>query len=177
MRHLMLLLCLSACAVTSPSREELLGEEPSSGPSLVLPPGEATPTATPSDAKCPPVTYNFCGAERYRIEGVFFETNSAALIFPESTASLNELLRSLLSQPTLQLVIEVHTDAQGADSYNMVMSQKRADALVDYLVKLGVPVGQLEAKGYGESKPLNAGKTAEERKLNRRIELALRPKP
>ena len=181
MRYLAMLLCLTSCAVTNPMRDGLSSEDqtPSTSPALSLAqPNTANEEVKQNKAGCPAgVMYDFCTAERHRVEGIFFETNSAVLRLPESASALNELLRSLLAQPESLAVIELHTDAQGADSYNLVMSQKRAEALVDYLVKLGVPEGQLEAKGYGENKPINAGKTAEERAQNRRVELALRPKP
>jgi OOP family OmpA-OmpF porin len=180
MRYLTILFCLS-CAVSNPQREDTLpdSEAPSTYPSLSNQGAALSPVAPEKsgEAKCPEgLIFNFCLAQRYRVDGIFFQTNSADLLIPESTASLGALLRSLLAQRDMKLVLEVHTDSQGADSYNLVMSQKRADALVAYMVKVGVPEGQLEAKGMGETRPLNAGLTPEDRKLNRRIEISLKPK-
>ena len=179
MRYLALLVCLSSCAVTSPSRDELFSEEPSTTPTLTMTqPPTPSGAIAPTETKCSAVAvYDLCTADRYRVEGIFFETHSAALLFPESTSSIDDLLRALLAQPNTRAAIEVHTDAQGTDSYNLVASQKRADALVEYLVKLGVPAGQLEAKGLGEGKPITPGKTPEERRLNRRVELVRLPTP
>jgi outer membrane protein OmpA-like peptidoglycan-associated protein len=179
MRYLALLFCLSSCAVNSPSRDEFFSDEPSTTPALSIPQPSTPDVAIASnEAKCSAgVVYDLCATDRYRVEGLFFETNSATLLFPASAGSVKELLRSLLAQPNTRAALEVHTDAQGADSYNLIMSQKRAEALVEYLVKLGVSANQLEAKGLGESKPITPGKTPAERQLNRRVELVRLPTP
>jgi outer membrane protein OmpA-like peptidoglycan-associated protein len=179
MRCLALLFCLSSCAVTSPSRDEFFSDEPSTTPALsISQPSTPSVAIASNEAKCSAgVVYDLCTTDRYRVEGLFFDTKSATLLFPASAGSINELARSLLAQPTVKALIEVHTDTQGVESHNLSMSQKRADVVVEYLVKLGIPTGQLEAKGLGESKPINPGKTQEERRLNRRVELVRLPTP
>ncbi|MEM5517402.1 OmpA family protein [Henriciella sp. AS95] len=69
--------------------------------------------------------------------------------------------------------IGVHTDARGADSYNLRLSQERADAVKQYLVDNGVTESKLTAVGYGESRPLDYAQTSEAYARNRRIEFTL----
>lgn len=63
-----------------------------------------------------------------------------------------------------------HTDSQGPGDYNLILSQARAQAVVDYLVNHGVNRSQLVAHGYGETKPLDTQKTREAEAKNRRVE-------
>ncbi len=69
--------------------------------------------------------------------------------------------------------MEGHTDADGADDANLLLSQKRATWVCDYLAQLGVPRQQLKAIGYGERQPLFANTTVEGRARNRRVEMLL----
>lgn len=70
---------------------------------------------------------------------------------------------------TRGLTISGHTDSIGNDSYNMKLSQKRADAVKDYIVNTGVNAGMLKSVGYGESHPVEPNDTTEGRAQNRRI--------
>ena len=64
-----------------------------------------------------------------------------------------------------------HTDSTGEDAYNMGLSQRRAESVRSYLVSKGVKASRLEAKGYGETKPVASNDTNEGRAKNRRVEL------
>jgi OOP family OmpA-OmpF porin len=66
-------------------------------------------------------------------------------------------------------VIEGHTDSVGNDDYNLKLSQRRADAVRQYLLDKGVAGARLEAKGFGESQPVADNKTVEGRAQNRRV--------
>jgi len=88
---------------------------------------------------------------------------------------LKKLLKLLEDNPDLKLEISSHTDSRGSNSYNLQLSQRRADAIVVWLASKGIPADRLVAKGYGETKPVNHctdGKTCseEEHQLNRRTE-------
>ena len=69
-----------------------------------------------------------------------------------------------------RLEIGVHTDARGAESFNRVRSQARADAIAAYLQQQGIPASQLVPFGYGETRPIDPAQTSEAYALNRRVE-------
>jgi outer membrane protein OmpA-like peptidoglycan-associated protein len=66
-------------------------------------------------------------------------------------------------------VVEGHTDNTGSDSYNLKLSQQRADAVRQYLLAKGISGTRIEAKGFGEMQPVGDNATAEGRALNRRV--------
>lgn len=105
-----------------------------------------------------------------RLEGVTFAFNSDRLT-DESKTILDSVAASLAEWPELRVEVGGHTDSQGPDAYNHQLSQKRADAVRDYLVARGVPATQLTARGYGESRPLADNATEAGRARNRRVEL------
>jgi outer membrane protein OmpA-like peptidoglycan-associated protein len=99
-------------------------------------------------------------------EKVFFEVDKD-IIKPESYGLLDDVAGIMVAHPELTLVrVEGHTDSDGSDDSNMDLSQRRAQAVTDYLVGKGVEPGRLKAVGYGESKPLGTNKAK-----NRRVEL------
>ena len=72
------------------------------------------------------------------------------------------------------LDIEGHTSSDGTLNANMKLSNERAETVKNYLVSRGVDPSRLSSKGFGPTRPLNQGKTEQERALNRRVELILR---
>jgi outer membrane protein OmpA-like peptidoglycan-associated protein len=103
------------------------------------------------------------------IDRVYFRTNRD-IIQPRSFALLDNVATVLQSHPGVRVRIEGHTDDRGDDGYNKDLSQRRANAVVRYLVKKGVDAGRLEAVGYGEEKPLQSNDTEEGRAANRRVD-------
>lgn len=77
----------------------------------------------------------------------------------------------VLAYPDLKLQIEGHTDAIGSDEYNQTLSEKRAEAVRDYVVSSGVSMNNVAALGLGKSDPVADNNTAAGRKLNRRVEM------
>ena len=74
----------------------------------------------------------------------------------------------------LRLSVEGHTDNIGTQQYNMVLSERRAQAVVDYLVKNGISNGRLVAKGYGKSRPIVSNDDEiDGRELNRRVQFKI----
>ena len=73
----------------------------------------------------------------------------------------------------MKIEVGGHTDSQGADATNLSLSQRRAQAVVDYMVLAGVEAGRLIAKGYGESQPIEDNATKEGRAANRRTEFVI----
>jgi outer membrane protein OmpA-like peptidoglycan-associated protein len=104
------------------------------------------------------------------LEGVNFKSGTAVLL-PASDQILDNVAKALIAHPEVKVEISGHTDADGKDSYNMKLSQQRANAVKNYLVKKGVPAARLVAKGYGELHPIADNKTPEGKAKNRRVEL------
>jgi OOP family OmpA-OmpF porin len=105
----------------------------------------------------------------YHIE---FETGSA-VIRPESDKMLDEIFESAVVAEGLKLGIYGHTDNSGSDDVNVPLSEKRANAVREYLVGKGLAVGRIETKGYGSGKPVADNSTAAGRSRNRRVEIVL----
>lgn len=87
----------------------------------------------------------------------------------DSKKELDKLVTILLETPTVNIVINSHTDEQGTDEYNLKLSEKRSQSVVNYLIQKGIEAHRLQARGYGESQPLiKNAKTEEEHAKNRR---------
>jgi OOP family OmpA-OmpF porin len=110
------------------------------------------------------------------LEGVTFEVNSAQLT-DGSRPTLARVAADLVKYPGLRIEVQGHTDSSGADAYNMKLSEKRAQAVREYLVAQGVPARQVEARGYGETQPIADNDTAEGRTRNRRVVMAVLDNP
>jgi outer membrane protein OmpA-like peptidoglycan-associated protein len=106
------------------------------------------------------------------LNNVFFDTDKSDLK-PASKIELNKLVQFLSENPTLRVELGGHTDNIGSDADNLNLSERRAKAVVDFLVANGVTVDRLTAVGYGESKPLESNDTAEGRAKNRRTEFTI----
>lgn len=76
-------------------------------------------------------------------------------LMPKSEPDLNHIVKLLKDNPTLRIEISAHTDSRLEDQYNMWLSQKRADSVLEYLVQNGAPKERIVAKGYGETRLLN----------------------
>jgi peptidoglycan-associated lipoprotein len=72
---------------------------------------------------------------------------------PESMVSLDKLVETLLDNPNITIELMSHTDSRDTEEYNLTLSQKRAQVVVDYLINKGIERERLTAKGYGESTP------------------------
>ena len=108
-------------------------------------------------------------SKSYSIE---FETGSAT-IRPSSYRMLDEIFESAVVAEGLKLGIYGHTDNSGVDAQNIPLSEKRAAAVKDYLIRKGLKNGQIEAKGFGSSKPIADNDTEAGRRRNRRVEIVL----
>jgi OOP family OmpA-OmpF porin len=107
---------------------------------------------------------------RLVLNGVNFELESARLT-QDSHETLDRVARSLKEWPEVRVEIGGHTDDTGTDEYNVELSQRRADAVRDYLMKKGINGSRLVAQGYGKTDPINTNGTEEGRAQNRRVEL------
>ena len=103
---------------------------------------------------------------------IFFENNSDKLKVA-SLVLLDELVTILKKYDGANLAIDGHTDSNGSDEFNMVLSQKRTNSVRTYLTSKGVADSRLTATGYGETKPIADNKTSLGRSKNRRVELKI----
>ncbi len=108
------------------------------------------------------------------VDNIYFDFDKAT-IKPESEPTLNRVAEILKNYPMLKIEIGSHADARGSDSYNMDLSQRRAESTLEYLVSQGISRDRLMPKGYGEEVPLNDCVrpnmcTAAEYAVNRRSE-------
>ena len=106
--------------------------------------------------------------KRALIESVYFQTDRA-MIESKSLKLLTNVAQVLASHPTLRVRVEGHTDSKGNPAYNQGLSQRRAEAVVAFLVKSGIDAGRLEATGYGDTQPVADNKTVMGRATNRRV--------
>ncbi len=103
-----------------------------------------------------------------------FKVGSAELL-PASTGILQQVADVLLRHPQIeQLEIQGHTDSRGSHETNMKLSQARAEAVRDFLVKAGIDSARLQAVGYGPDHPLRPNNTAANRAMNRRVQFIIR---
>lgn len=98
-----------------------------------------------------------------------FET-AKATIDRDSYGLLDRLVETSLRCPSASIEVSGHTDSDGEEAANMALSERRAQAVVDYLMRAGLPGERLKAVGYGETKPVAPNDTDEGKAQNRRIE-------
>jgi len=130
-----------------------------------------TYVAKPDEIEFPEVRYAYDRAELQVNEEV------------NSEDSLDFLYQTLVDNPTIIVELQAHTDSRGGDKYNLDLSQRRAQACVNYLISKGIPAERMVARGYGESKlritdsQINAMKTDAEKEAahqkNRRTTFAV----
>jgi outer membrane protein OmpA-like peptidoglycan-associated protein len=89
----------------------------------------------------------------FRLNNIYFEYDKAD-INREAAHELDKLVELLNDNPEIKIEMGSHTDSVASDSYNLELSQRRAESTVNYLIRKGIDPKRLEAKGYGESKPI-----------------------
>jgi outer membrane protein OmpA-like peptidoglycan-associated protein len=106
------------------------------------------------------------------IDGINFKTGSAEIL-PGSFAILDRALKVLQDYPDVNLEISGHTDNKGRSSYNLTLSQHRADSVKLYFVSRGIASSRLMSIGYGKDRPIADNATSTGRATNRRTEFRL----
>ncbi|MCO4744475.1 MAG: OmpA family protein [Proteobacteria bacterium] len=107
------------------------------------------------------------------LEKILFYVNEAR-IKPESHDVLDAVVMTVMDNPHLEHVrVEGHTDSDGSERYNQDLSERRAAAIVDYLVEHGIEPERLESKGYGEMYPIAENNTRDGKQKNRRVEFVI----
>jgi OOP family OmpA-OmpF porin len=129
----------------------------------------AKPPASSVDSTvCQQLFAELLGKSKIRFE------SAKAAIDRDSAGLLDRMIETAMRCPGAQIEVGGHTDADGDADANMALSQRRAQAVVDYMMRAGVPGDRLKAVGYGASEPLASNDTDEGKAQNRRIEFLVR---
>ncbi len=106
------------------------------------------------------------------LNNVFFDVNQSELK-PDSFVELNQLVVYLKNNPAINIEIGGHTDSDGEERYNLVLSSKRAESVFNYLIINGIPASRMIFRGYGSSVSVATNETMEGKALNRRTEMKI----
>jgi outer membrane protein OmpA-like peptidoglycan-associated protein len=110
--------------------------------------------------------------EKIVLNSVFFQ-QSKAEVMENSFPELNRIVKLMTEHPSLEIMLEGHTDNQGDWDLNLKLSQERVQAVKTYLVEQGVEPNRIETKGWGSTQPLASNQTEEARRKNRRVEFRI----
>lgn len=110
---------------------------------------------------------------KWKFASIEFEGGSSKIL-TEMEPDLDKVVNFLLDNPTLKLRISGHTDSDGNSDLNLKLSQKRAQAIKDYIIAKGqIEPDRIEALGFGSQKPIVEEKTDEDKRINRRVEFEI----
>ena len=136
------------------------------GHALCDPVKEPPPPPPPAPAPPPPAKPQ----PIVTLHGPQFDFNKATLK-PEGKRLVDEAVKVMKDKPDLHVSVEGHTDSIGSVPYNQKLSERRANAVRDYLVSQGIDASRIATRGFGKSKPIASNDTAEGRAENRRVEI------
>lgn len=107
------------------------------------------------------------------LSGSILFRSAESHLLPQAQVKLDQVAKALLAIRTRNLIVEGHTDSQGSQAFNQSLSQRRSDAVRDYLVQRGYPAEQIQSRGQGEGNPIAKNSSAEGRANNRRVEIII----
>ena len=126
------------------------------------------------DDGCPDDTIAVLKGDKIVILDKVLFVTAKDVILKRSYPILEAVKKTILDNPQiLRVRIEGHTDDRGSDTYNQSLSEKRAAAILRYLIDGGVGADRLESVGYGEARPIDTNKTPDGRERNRRVEFTI----
>jgi outer membrane protein OmpA-like peptidoglycan-associated protein len=112
------------------------------------------------------------------LSGSVLFTSGSATLLPAAQLKLNDVADALTKQdPESRMVVEGHTDSQGSAASNQDLSQRRAQAVRDYLVSRGIAGDRVTSQGFGPTRAIADNASAEGRANNRRVEIVVQQKP
>jgi outer membrane protein OmpA-like peptidoglycan-associated protein len=139
-------------------------QTPDGCPPVVAPAPEAAPVPAPAPAAVP------AGKPIMTFEDVNFDFDKATLR-PTAAAKIDEAVAYIKQHDVEKFELKGYADSIGSEAYNLKLSQRRADAVRNAMIKKGVPADRIVAKGYGEADPIASNVTKEGRAQNRRVEM------
>lgn len=110
--------------------------------------------------------------QRMTLNSVFFEQSKAVIIttsFPE----LDRIVGAMKENPTMEIMLEGHTDNQGDWNANLLLSKERVEEVQKYLTTKGINMKRIQVQGYGSTRPVASNNSEEKRRLNRRVEVTI----
>jgi outer membrane protein OmpA-like peptidoglycan-associated protein len=107
------------------------------------------------------------------LSGSILFKSAESTLLSSARVKLDQVAKALLAIRTRNLIVEGHTDSQGSEAYNQGLSQRRADAVRDYLVQSGYPADHIQSRGRGKGSPIASNASAEGRANNRRVEIVI----
>ena len=109
-------------------------------------------------------------------ESIIFDLNSAALK-TQSMQTVDQIATVMKNNPESDILVKGHTDSSGAEKYNQDLSERRANAVRNYLIAKGVAPARITALGFGMTMPIAPNDTPGGREKNRRVEIEIKPRP
>ena len=110
--------------------------------------------------------------QKMTLNSVFFEQSKAVIIdtsFPE----LDRIVKAMKENPTMEIMLEGHTDNQGDWNANLLLSKERVEQVQKYLASKGVTMKRIQVQGFGSTRPVASNNSEEKRRLNRRVEVTI----
>ena len=96
---------------------------------------------------------------KYEVVKVYFDSNKSN-VKSDDVNELDKLYKLLKENPNLRMEINAYADARASDDYNLILSQKRGEWIVAYMVKKGIPASRIIVNAYGETKLIDAAKNS-----------------
>ena len=125
-----------------------------------------------SNKGCPEIKKEVKALFKKALQGIQFETGKY-VIKPISFKILDQVAKVLIENPSYLVEVQGHTDNVGKPAANMTLSDNRANAVKEYLIKKGVNVSRMTSHGYGDTVPVTSNKTKKGKALNRRVEFVV----
>lgn len=116
--------------------------------------------------------YPIEAGQRITLNSVFFE-QSKYEILPSSYPELDRIVSLMRENPTMEIMLEGHTDNQGDWNANLLLSKQRVDEVKKYLASKNINMSRIQTQGYGSTRPVSSNNSEEKRKLNRRVEFMI----